>query len=64
MSDERKTVVIPAETLIHVGGMPFRMIADTRVEGSEANLQLGLDAIYGHRTEGGPTTPPDATVNG
>lgn len=42
---ERHTVVIPANTLIHVGGLPFRTITDTTVEGNEGNLRLGLESL-------------------
>lgn len=42
---ERNEVTIPAGTLIHVGGFPFRTITDTTVEGTDANLALGLKAL-------------------
>jgi hypothetical protein len=31
-------VLLRAGTLVHVEGMPFRLLKDTRVEGREANL--------------------------
>ena len=52
-----ETVTIPAGTLIYVGGLPFRTITDTTVEGSAANLALGLEAVNAPRTsnQGGTT---------
>ena len=38
-------VVIPAGTLIHVGGLPFQIKTDTTVYGRESNLAEGLKAL-------------------
>ena len=42
---ERNAVVIPAGTVIHVGGLPFEMKTDTVVYGHADNLAEGLQAI-------------------
>lgn len=42
---DRKEVLIPAGTLIHVGGLPFELTVETTVYGSEENLALGLAAL-------------------
>jgi hypothetical protein len=33
-------VLLKAGTLVHVDGMPFRLMADVRAEGHEGNLHL------------------------
>lgn len=40
-----ETVVIPEGTLVHVGGMPFRLTGAARAEGREGNLRRGLEAL-------------------
>lgn len=40
-----ETVTIPAGTLIHVAGIPFRTTTDTVVEGTATNLSLALASL-------------------
>jgi hypothetical protein len=39
-SEDAAGVLLRAGTLIHVEGMPFRLLKDTRVDGNENNLGL------------------------
>lgn len=45
MDSTCETVTIPSGTLIHVAGIPFRLIADVEVEGTAQNLALVLSEI-------------------
>lgn len=43
MNEER--VIIPVGTLVHVGGMPFRLTGSAVAQGRASNLALGLEAL-------------------
>lgn len=47
-----KSVTIPAGTLIHVAGIPFRLLGDTAVEGTAQNLALALSELEVSRDQG------------
>lgn len=37
--------VLPKGTLVKVGGMPFRLLADVVTDGLEANYRLGIEPL-------------------
>ena len=58
---ERTEVVIPAGTLIHIGGLPFEIKLDTTAYGTAENLAEGLRALsdgnHGAEAERAVTPP-------
>lgn len=45
MATQTAKAVLPAGTVVHVGGIPFRVLSDVEVEGKEWNFSLVKDEI-------------------
>lgn len=53
MTQELDTLQVPAGTLIHINGLPFRLSTDTLMEGRKENAALaGLQFINLETVEG------------
>lgn len=50
--------VLPKGTLVHFGGMPFRLLADVETDGLESNYKLVVND-----DDGTLTNPDHASIN-
>lgn len=52
-----EAVIIPAKTLVHIGGVPARLAVDTIVETAHGNMAQLTGYHYSHVVDSHPPTP-------